>query len=394
MGADGALVGRDTELSTIAAFLQAETAEGLVLLGEAGLGKSALWQSAGRLATELGMLTLKATPGEGEERFSGSVLLDLLQDVELDEVGLSIPLREALDAVLLRRTGGGGAPAPQAIYVALREVLAHLAERRQVVLLLDDAQWCDVTSMEALAFAARRLGTGCVRFVLTRRSGFERTPLEAVLVRRQLTYVEPRPLTLDETARLLLNHLALAVTPRVLRLVHERSRGNPLFALEVGRVLVERGIPPIGEPLGVPEEMAGVLGLRVRGLPEGQRTLLLAVALDPLVKEESLVSLVGLDAVEVAVAGGLITIGEQGRVRAWHPLLAETAREAATPARQRELHLRLADLETRRQQGTAPRPRRQRRRRGTRRPARRRVGGRRGPGGGRDGGRTGAGPDT
>lgn len=61
MGADGALVGRDTELSTIAAFLQAETAEGLVLLGEAGLGKSALWQSAGRLATELGMLTLEAT---------------------------------------------------------------------------------------------------------------------------------------------------------------------------------------------------------------------------------------------------------------------------------------------------------------------------------------------
>jgi DNA-binding CsgD family transcriptional regulator len=167
-----------------------------------------------------------------------------------------------------------------------------------------------------------------------------------VLVRQELRYVEPRLLTVDETARLLIQHLALVVTPRVLRLVHEQSRGNPLFALEVGRVLVERGIPGIGEPLGVPEEMATMLGLRVRDLPEDQRTLLLAVALDPHVREDALVKLVGLGVVEAAVRDRLVTVSDGGRVRAWHPLLAAAAREGATPARQRQLHLRLAELES------------------------------------------------
>lgn len=346
MGADRELVGRESELSTIADFLTRTRDGGLVLLGEAGLGKSALWRATERLAVELGMLTLIATPGEGEERYSGSVLIDLLHDIELDDVALTAPLREAIDAVLLRSAGAVN-PNPQAVLVAVRDVLAHLAAGRRVVVLVDDVQWADPTSAEALAFAARRLDGVAVQFVLTRRSGFERTPLEAVLLRRALTYVEPRPLALDETGRLLLHHLALAVSPRVLRLVHEKSRGNPLFALEVGRVLVECGIPPIGEPLGVPAEMAAFLGLRVQQLPEEQRTLLLAVALDPTVREETLVALVGLDAVERAVAARLLTIGERDRVRAWHPLLAEAAREDATPGRRRELHRRLAELDTR-----------------------------------------------
>ena len=228
--------------------------------------------------------------------------------------------------------------------MAVHAVLAHLSHDRQVAVFIDDVQWADATSLEALSFAARRLEGSSVQFLMTRRAGFDRSPLEAVLVRQSLRYVEPRLLTLDETARLLNQHLTLVVTPRVLRMVHEQSRGNPLFALEVGRVLAERGIPGIGEPLGVPEEMATMLGLRVRDLPEEQRTLLLAVALDPHVREDALVKLVGLEAVEAAVRDRLVTLTESGRVRAWHPLLAAAAREGATPARQRVLHLELAEL--------------------------------------------------
>jgi len=345
MGAEGSLVGRDVELAAVAGFLASGAPGGLVLLGEPGVGKSALWRSGMTAATELGAHVLVATPGEGEERYSGSVLLDLLGDADLGGVELRPPVREALDAVLLR----GPATAStnrQAISVAVHAVLEHLSHDRQVTVFVDDVQWADPTSLEALAFAARRLDGSSVQFVMTRRAGFDRSPIEAVLVRQDLRYVEPRLLTLDETARLLIQHLALVVTPRVLRLVHEQSRGNPLFAIEVGRVLVERGIPGIGEPLGVPEEMATMLGLRVRDLPEEQRTLLLAVALDPHVQEDALVKLVGLDAVEAAVRDRLVTVSEGGRVRAWHPLLAAAAREGATPARQRQLHLRLADLES------------------------------------------------
>ena len=343
MGAEGSLVGRDVELAALAGFLASGAPGGLVLLGEPGVGKSALWRSGLTAATELGVHLLVATPGEGEERYSGSVLLDLLGDVELGDVRLQPPVREALEAVLLRRPASVSTNR-QAIAVAVHAVLGHLARDRQVAVFVDDVQWADATSLESLSFAARRLAGSSVQFVMTRRAGFDRSPLEAALVRDHLRYVEPRLLTLDETARLLIQHLALVVTPRVLRMVHEQSRGNPLFALEVGRVLVERGIPGIGQPLGVPEEMATMLGLRVRDLPEAQRTLLLAVALDPHVREEALGRLVGLEVVESAVRDRLVTVTEGGRVRAWHPLLAAAAREGATPARQRVLHLELAEL--------------------------------------------------
>ncbi len=343
MGAEGSLVGRDVELAALAGFLASATPGGLVLLGEPGVGKSALWRSGMTAATELGAHVLVATPGEGEERYSGAVLLDLFGDVDLSGVDLQPPVREALDAVLLRGPATD-ATNRQAISVAVHAVLEHLSRNRQVAVFVDDVQWGDPTSLEALSFAARRLDDATVQFLMTRRAGFERSPLEAVLVRQHLQYVEPRLLSLDETARLLIQHLALVVTPRVLRMVHEQSRGNPLFALEVGRVLVERGIPGIGEPLGVPEEMATMLGVRVRDLPEEQRTLLLAVALDPHVREDALVQLVGLEAVEAAARDRLVTVAEGGRVRAWHPLLAAAAREGATPARQRDLHLKLAEL--------------------------------------------------
>jgi DNA-binding CsgD family transcriptional regulator len=72
--------------------------------------------------------------------------------------------------------------------------------------------------------------------------------------------------------------------------------------------------------------------------------LLLAVAVDPQLTEADLVELVGLDAVEAAVAERVISLAEGGRVRAWHPMLAAAARESATPSRRRELHGRLADV--------------------------------------------------
>lgn len=342
MGADGSLVGRDEELAVISDFLGGR-GDGLVLVGASGMGKSSLWTEAIGRATELGTRVLQATPGEGEERYSHSVLLDLLRDVDFEDAPLSVPVRAALDGVLLRAATDGPIN-PQAVSMGTYQVLERLSAAREVVVCVDDVQWGDAGSLEALSFAARRLPPGRVRFLLARRSGYERGPLEALLTRRDLRYVEPRPLTVDETARLLVQHLTLVGTPRVVRLVHEQSRGNPLFALEVGRVLLERGVPKIGEPLGVPEEMAAVLGLRVRDLPEAQRTLLLAVSLDPLLGEDALASLVGADVVESAVRDRLVTITAGGRVRAWHPLLAAAARETATPARQRALHLELAGV--------------------------------------------------
>ena len=268
---------------------------------------------------------------------------DLFRDVELDEIAMRQPVRHALMVALLREH----ATAPvdgQAVNLGVHDVLEGLAGDREVAVFVDDVQWADAASLESLAYAARRLGERSVRFVLTRRDGFDRTALEATLARRALVDVEPEPLTVKETASLLRQELGLTLNPRLLRAVREHTSGNPLFVLEVGRALRERDAPEPGDLLDLPSEMASVLGLRVRDLPSDQRTLLLAVAVDPHLTEADLVELAGVDAVETAVADRVLSLAEGGRVRAWHPMLAAAALEDATPSRRRELHGRLAEV--------------------------------------------------
>ena len=345
MGARESLVGREAELAVLGEFLADGSDDGLVLTGEAGLGKTALWEASLDEAVTLGLRVLVATPGEGEERYSFGVLTDLLREVELDELALPPALGGPLDAAVLRAPATGGLDV-QVVAAAVHEVLRRLADQRRVLVCVDDVQWADPASMDALTFAARRLTGHGVQFLLTRRVGFERSLLEALLVRRRLRYVEPGLLSAQDTARLLVEHLGLVVPPRVVRLVHEQSRGNPMHALEIGRVLLERGTPELGQPLGVPEELATVLGVRIQALHADQQSLLLALALEPQASEAMLGDLVGVAELDGAVRDRLVSVGAGGRVRPWHPLLAAAAREGATPGRQRELHRRLADLAT------------------------------------------------
>ncbi len=341
MGGRGSLVGRDRETAALAVFLDDQVHGGLVVTGEPGLGKSALWEYAADLATVRGAVVLRATPGEGEKRHSFGVLQDLFRDTDLDEHHLRRPLREALAVVLLRETVDGPIDA-QLVQAGVHDLLAGLAAEHHVVVCVDDVQWADSGSLQALTFAARRLDRAPVQFLLTRRTGVSRTLLEVALARRDLRQVEPRPLTVKATARLLSHDLSLTLSSRVLRLVHEQSRGNPLFVLEIGRALLQRGIPEAGKPLGLPDEVADVLGLRVRDLPDDQRTVLLAVALDGQLNSTDLVALAGLESVERAGRGHLVTMTEDGRTRPWHPLLAAAARETATPVGRQDLHRRLA----------------------------------------------------
>ena len=156
---------------------------------------------AADLATERGAVVLRATPGEGEERHSFGVLNDLFRDTDLDGHRLRGPVREALAAVLLREAVTGPVDA-QLVEAGVHDLLADLAADQHVVVCVDDAHWADPGSLQAVTFAARRLDRAPVQFLLTRRTGFGRTALEAALARRDLRQVEPRPLSVKATARL------------------------------------------------------------------------------------------------------------------------------------------------------------------------------------------------
>src|SRR5262249_28454183 len=130
---------------------------------------------------------------------------------------------------------------------------------------------------------------------------------------------------------------------RVLRQVFESAGGNPLFALELGRLLGERGTPEIGAELPIPEIVDDVFGPRVEGLSHTARRALLAAALSPALSRRQLAAVVDPLAFDDAVRGGLLVL-DGARVRVSHPLLAAAARKHSDVAETRELHVAIAEI--------------------------------------------------
>ena len=155
----GVLVGRRAELDATAAFLDvaARRPAALVLDGEAGIGKTALWAAGVAEARRRGFRVLSAEPTEAETLLPYVSLADLLGQVEdavLDR--LPVPQRRAVDGVLLRAAG----PAPvdhRSVAVAFLGVLERLSEAGPVLLAIDDVQWVDASSALVLGYGLRRL---------------------------------------------------------------------------------------------------------------------------------------------------------------------------------------------------------------------------------------------
>ena len=130
----------------------------LVLSGEAGIGKTILWEAGVEEAEERFGSVLLHRSVEAEALLSFTGLSDLLTPV-FDEMASSLAelRRRALEVALLLAEPGKVAPDPRAIGLALLDILQMLAERQPVVLALDDLQWLDPSSAGVLQIALRRL---------------------------------------------------------------------------------------------------------------------------------------------------------------------------------------------------------------------------------------------
>jgi DNA-binding CsgD family transcriptional regulator len=153
------------------------------------------------------------------------------------------------------------------------------------------------------------------------------------------------PLSVGAIERLLRERLALALPRTGLVHLHETSRGNPFFALEIGRALAETGtLPGPGEPLPVPDDLHVLLLDRVRRLPADVRDALLLASLLSQPAEETLARAVGTEwdrARDRAQRAGILAFGS-GTIRFDHPLLASAVAAAASPRERRDAHARLA----------------------------------------------------
>ena len=335
------VVGREVELAKLHAFLDADPGRaGLLLVGGPGIGKTTLWENGVEGARRRGVRVLVARPSDAEARLAFSSLIDLFDGVAAEELaGLPPPQLHALDVALLRAASARDAPETHAVGVGCLNAFRAVATSSPVLIALDDIQWLDASSASALTFVARRLEGTEIGFLLARRPG-PASPLELALDPRGVERLELGPLSLGAIRRLLRERLALSMSRQLLRRIYDATLGNALFALEVGRKLVDEGPPGIGEVLPVPDAVEDLLGLRVDRLSEGVRRLLLAVALSPDLRVGQLEVLTDPETLDLAVSSGVLVVTGD-HVRASHPLLAAAVVERADAVERRNLHRRL-----------------------------------------------------
>ena len=337
------VVGRTDELTRIAGFVTDPGPGTRVLLldGVPGVGKTTLWEAGVTLARKHGMRVLTARSSGAETALCFSAVVDLFDEVSLDDLGgLPLPQRRALEVALLRADPGDEPANVHAIGLGLLGALRELAGDGGLLVAMDDAQWIDAGSAEVLAFALRRQGTAPIRVLHARRSG----PVpdwQSGLLPDGVARVPVGPQSLGAIRALLAQRLDLRLSRHDLRRVHDLTQGNPLFALAVGRTIVEQDAT--GDHLPVPGDVEELLGTRLSTRPPEVRRLVLALALDGDLRADDLGRLSGPDVLAEAVESGLVVV-ERDRVRPAHPLLAAAARSLATEEQVDALHLELADV--------------------------------------------------
>src|SRR5512132_3502942 len=269
-----AVVGRDGELGAVERFLNGVPLgpSALVLEGSAGIGKTTLWQAATERAAARGYTILACRAAESEAKLALAALADLLAEVADDLLGrLPAPQRQALEVALLRRDAPGPLRDPRALATAVRSVLLELAARAPLLVAIDDLQWLDAPSTRMLDFAVRRLGTARVGILATSRVGdphADRLSLERALPAGRVVPVRVGPLSVAALHHIIQARLGQVLPRPVLVRVAQAADGNPLFALEIARVLFERGVPPPGQSDGAHCDRERLVRTNaVRGLP-------------------------------------------------------------------------------------------------------------------------------
>jgi DNA-binding CsgD family transcriptional regulator len=346
--------GRESEIDSVHDFLEAVPGGPIALLieGAIGIGKTTLWREGVAEAGERGLQVLTSRPVEAEIALPFAVLGDLLGDVPDAALGrLPDPQREALEVALLRAGTKRGGLQRRAVALGVLGALRVLAEDTPLVLAIDDVQWLDPSSADALAFAARRLRDEPVGFLLARRaeaSDESRVELETALDSDRLTRLVVGPLEIRSLDRLLRAQLGRQFLRPALVELQRVSGGNPFFALELGRALLMRDVTPApGEPLPVPATLNELVRERLAGIPTAAREAALVVSALSRPTVELVAAAAGggggASAVEQAAAAGVLEVADS-RVRFSHPLFASVVYAQTPPAQRRELHARLAEI--------------------------------------------------
>jgi DNA-binding CsgD family transcriptional regulator len=338
----GSIVAREGEVEAISSFLDLGHVHGraLLLQGEAGIGKTALWRAGMETASIRGYRVLACAAAVAETQLAFTTVRDLLADAFDDaEADLPSPQRQALAVVLMREDPPDRPTEPGTIAVAFLAALRLLASRTPVLVAIDDVQWVDPASADVLRYALRRLQPYAVKALLARRATNGTEPIV-----QGAEVLGIGPFSLGALGRLLRGHLAIEYPRRTLQRVHEMSGGNPFYALEIARAIGRpTGQPRPDEPLPVPGTLLQLVRDRVASLPAPTfEALAIASALSrPTVP--AIAAVLGADVLPILEPAVRADIVRTDGTAVWfaHPLFAASVYELAA-RRRRQIHTRLA----------------------------------------------------
>ena len=335
------LAGRRDELTVLGGLIDAVLAgesRVLVVRGEPGAGKTTLLEHVAARELDCQLAWAAGAKSETELAFAG--LHQLCAPMLGRAERLPLPQQDAL------RTAFGlvAGPPPDRFIVGLATLglLSELARERPLICLIDDEQWLDQASAQALGFTARRLGTACVGLVFaTRDPGAELAGLPEL---------EVDGLPEKDARELLDSALAGPLDEQVRDLIVAETRGNPLALLELPEGLSPAelaggfGLPRAASPAG---RVGRAFGRQLAALPAETRRLLVLAAADPsgdraLVWRAARRLGIPVQAGEPAAEAELVEFG--GRVRFRHPLARWAAYRSASLRERREAHAALAEV--------------------------------------------------
>jgi len=353
-----AVVGREAELDVIDAFLADRSAlpAALVMDGPAGAGKSTLWQAAIDRAVDGGFTVLACRPAGAEAQLSFAALADLLEPhLEAVLTGLPAPQRRALQIALLLEDDDAATPDQRAISAGTLSAIRALAVERPVLIAIDDAQWLDPPSAEAITFALRRLRDAPVAAISAWRVTSPSVPAaspppgRAALDRafeRAPTRIDIGPLSLGAMNRLLRTRTSLDFNRRTLQRIQETSGGNPFYGLELASAMARSQDASTDEPLQLSAGLNDLLADRLDGLGSETRDALFVVAAAAQPTADLVEKAVGVPAAKLlqpAVQANVIRI-DGPAIEFVHPLLAAAAYNTATPEQRKRWHARIAEV--------------------------------------------------
>jgi DNA-binding CsgD family transcriptional regulator len=338
----GALVGRERECAAVDRLVEVSAtgeSHSLVLRGEAGIGKTALLQYAAERAGAITVLRTAGVEAESDLAFAG--LHGLLRSI-LDKLS---ELPEAQAAALAGALGLAPSHAPDRLLVsaATLTLLAAAADDDPILCLVDDAQFLDAASAEALVFSARRLAAEPVAMLFAAREGEARRFVASGLPELSLAGLGPGAAT-----RLVAASAPAAVDP-VREWLLAQAAGNPLALLELPSSLSDpqlQGRAALPETTPLTARLRSAFLQRIDVLPAGTRTALLIAALDDggeLATVMRAAAEAGLreDALDSAERAGLLRVAD-GSVVFRHPLVRSALLESSTHSQRRAAHEALA----------------------------------------------------